>query len=676
MNLLQPLALWALPLAALPVVIHLLHRRRHRVVEWGAMMFLLEGERSSKGRQRLREFLLLAARTLAILALVLTIGRPIAGGWAARVAGERLDTVVLVVDRSSSMGEEVDGRPESKLRFGLRSAGEALAIAAPRELVAIDATLPGEVLRPAGVEALVDLGLGDAVAARSDVLGAFETAATYLTESGAGRAEVWVVTDAQRDDWSPGDGRWEAVTSELAAAAAGARVRVTAFPELAPDNLSVRVESVRRESEGEAAWLVLDLRVTRAEATDAAGDTALRVPVAIEVGGARTTVEVEVRGRDGRLVGHRVPVDPQLESGFGAVALPADRRPGDDRFWFTYGSTPVVETAVLAETPRVADVLAIAATSPADPDVRHEVREVSVADADALDLAGTSLLLWQAPLPEGEAAERARRFCEAGGNVVFLPPDAPRAGAFAGLGWGRWRDLQPDGGAGAAVETWRADADLLASGADGTPLPVGEVALRRVCSIESVGEAPVARIPIAGLAGGAPLVVKSAVGRGAAYFLGTLPEARSSDLATQGIVLMALVHRALDQAADALGSDEQQDARADARWLEERWTVAGSARPDSLEERGRRAAVLSDGEAFIALNRPLSEDASPTLPEDALRECLGPLDVVVTAERAAGSGGSLLEEVWRIFLLLVLGALIAELLLCMPEGGAPRRDEP
>ena len=176
-----------------------------------------------------------------------------------------------------------------------------------------------------------------------------------------------------------------------------------------------------------------------AEATDAAGDTALRVPVAIEVGGARTTVEVEVRGRDGRLVGHRVPVDPQLESGFGAVALPADWRPGDDRFWFTYGSTPVVETAVLAETPRVADVLAIAATSPADPDVRHEVREVSVADADALDLAGTSLLLWQAPLPEGEAAERARRFCEAGGNVVFLPPDAPRAGAFAGLGWGRWR---------------------------------------------------------------------------------------------------------------------------------------------------------------------------------------------------------------------------------------------
>ena len=225
------------------------------------------------------------------------------------------------------------------------------------------------------------------------------------------------------------------------------------------------------------------------------------------------------------------------------------------------------------------------------------------------------------------------------------------------------------------VETWRTDADLLASGADGTPLPVGEVALRRVCSIDSVGEAPVARIPIAGLAGGAPLMVKSAVGRGAAYFLGALPEARSSDLATQGIVLMALVHRALGQAADALGSDEQQDARADQRWLEERWTVAASHLPDSLEERGRRAAVLSDGEAFVALNRPLSEDASPMLPEDAFRECLGPLEVVVTSERSGAPGGSLLEEVWRIFLLLVLGGLLLELLLCAPEGGARQEEE-
>lgn len=640
------------------------------------MMFLLDGDRASRGRQRLRELLLLAARTLAVLALVLTLGRPIAGGWAARVAGERLDQVVLILDRSSSMGEAVSGRAETKLAFGLRSAGEALEIASPRELVVIDATSPERVLRPEGLDPLRELDFHEATAARSDLISAFETAARLIEESGAGRTEVWALTDAQKGDWNPEDGRWEALAQQLlgAGGGAGARVRLTTLPEVAADNLGVRVEGVRRESEGEAATLILDLLVTRTEATEASGDTALRVPVAIEVGGARTTVEVEVTGREGRLAGHRVAVDPQLESGFGAVELPADRRVGDDRYWFSFGSTPVVETALLAQSEAVAAVVSIAAKSPVGPDVIHEVRElVSSAEAD-VDLAGVTLLAWQAPLPTGEAAAEVERFCASGGVVLFFPPEAPRSGSFAGLGWGEWTSTSgPDGES--EVKTWRADADLLASGADGTPLPVGEVQLRRVCSIQSVGEAPVARIPIAGLEGGQPLMMKSALGRGAAYFVGTLPEPRSSDLASQGIVFMALVHRAMDQAAAALGSEEQQVASANDRWLGERWSVAASERADSLSERGRRAAVLTDGEVFVALNRPLSEDASPALPAEALSESLAPLDVVVTTTRVATESGSLLDEVWRIFLFLVLAGLIVELLLCTPEGSGARGGE-
>ena len=50
MNFLQPWVLWGLPLIAIPVVIHLMHKRRHRVVEWGAMMFLLDGAKLSRGR--------------------------------------------------------------------------------------------------------------------------------------------------------------------------------------------------------------------------------------------------------------------------------------------------------------------------------------------------------------------------------------------------------------------------------------------------------------------------------------------------------------------------------------------------------------------------------------------------------------------------------------------------
>ena len=70
MNFLQPWILWGLPLIAIPLVIHLMHKRRHKVVEWGAMMFLLDGAKLSRGRQRLREILLLVMRTLAVLGLL------------------------------------------------------------------------------------------------------------------------------------------------------------------------------------------------------------------------------------------------------------------------------------------------------------------------------------------------------------------------------------------------------------------------------------------------------------------------------------------------------------------------------------------------------------------------------------------------------------------------------
>ena len=47
MTFLAPILLFALLLAALPVIIHLIHLHRRRTVEWAPMTFLLE--RTPKG---------------------------------------------------------------------------------------------------------------------------------------------------------------------------------------------------------------------------------------------------------------------------------------------------------------------------------------------------------------------------------------------------------------------------------------------------------------------------------------------------------------------------------------------------------------------------------------------------------------------------------------------------
>ena len=53
--------------AAGPVIIHLLNRRRYRVVPWAAMDFLREALQRNRRILTLRDLLLLALRTLAVL---------------------------------------------------------------------------------------------------------------------------------------------------------------------------------------------------------------------------------------------------------------------------------------------------------------------------------------------------------------------------------------------------------------------------------------------------------------------------------------------------------------------------------------------------------------------------------------------------------------------------------
>jgi hypothetical protein len=120
-----PFAFLEAPLSALavaagavsiPVVIHLLNRRRFRVVTWAAMRFLLAAQRKNARRMRLEQLVLLAVRCLAVLLLVAALASvtPWAeavwhwanpeGGVAVAAGGARRHKI-LVLDGSFSMGQ-------------------------------------------------------------------------------------------------------------------------------------------------------------------------------------------------------------------------------------------------------------------------------------------------------------------------------------------------------------------------------------------------------------------------------------------------------------------------------------------------------------------------------------------------------------------------------------------
>lgn len=89
---------------AIPILIHILMRRRRKPIAWGAMKFLLEAYRRQRRRINLEQILLLASRCLLVALLALALGKPILGATGANAGRPR--TVYLLVDNSLTSGVE------------------------------------------------------------------------------------------------------------------------------------------------------------------------------------------------------------------------------------------------------------------------------------------------------------------------------------------------------------------------------------------------------------------------------------------------------------------------------------------------------------------------------------------------------------------------------------------
>jgi hypothetical protein len=102
-------------LSAIPIIIHLLNRRRYKLVTWAAMDFLLKAMKQNRRRLRFESWLLLAVRCLALALLGAALARPLGctDTSLASLAGRRSGLHVIVIDNSYPMAYEAD-RPDAK----------------------------------------------------------------------------------------------------------------------------------------------------------------------------------------------------------------------------------------------------------------------------------------------------------------------------------------------------------------------------------------------------------------------------------------------------------------------------------------------------------------------------------------------------------------------------------
>ncbi|QDU41675.1 hypothetical protein Mal52_01280 [Symmachiella dynata] len=651
MSFLQPMLLAALPIIALPIIIHLINQRRYQTTRWAAMMFLLAANRMSRGYARIRQWLILLFRTLAIAGLIFAISRPLASGWLGMTAGGRADTTIILLDRSPSMQQLGPGAVVSKLETGRQQLAKTLETLGSTRYVLIESTknVPRELNDPTD---LLNLPETEPTSTSADLPAMLQAAHSYIAANQSGRTEIWICSDLRENDWNAESSRWKSLRDSFLEFSQGVRFHLLAYPRAAPQNVAVRVTDVRRQQTSEGVELLVSLHLTR----EGDSDERLAVPVQLEIDGARSEINVDMVGTQYELKDYRIGLTENQKQGWGRVSIPADANPADNDFYFAFDEPPERHTLIVADDPTNVRPLQLTASISPDPQAKSVATVVTEDQLGTVEWEQMALVLWQAPLPDADVAQQLTRFVGRGGRVVFFPPRSTSGREFMGVAWQDWQKPPKEIG----IETWRSDQDILAHTLSGTSLPVGELQIREYCELS--GEVT----PLAQLPGGTPLLARVTTDHGGVYFCATTPAPSDSTLATNGIVLYVAVQRALASGAEALGNTRQLIAGEQPIELATTWERLTGDEEGLSTEYAFHRGVYTAGDRLLAVNRSAEEEQASLLADEKVAGLFNGLDFA-RVDDEAGTINSLIEEIWRVFLAIMMVSMIVEAALCLPK---------
>ena len=650
----QGFLLWALPLMALPILIHLINQNRHKTINWAATMFLLQARKMARGMARLKYLLLMLARMLAIAALIFAMSRPWVGGWLGALSGDEAEVTIFVLDRSASMEEQNAQTGVSKRSRGLQQLQELVENTNRNSRVVLFDSVTRKPLEITSIEALQDLPDAQPSDTNADIPGLLLDVADYITDNKLGRTDVWICSDERTSDWSPADGRWESIQKSLGDRE-GVVLRLLSYEKSAEDNITVTVSGVHRRESLDGAELVMDIRLDRATPTE----DPIPIEVSVIIDGVRSRLTLPLTGSQAQKTGFAIPLDKDAKTGWGRVEIPRDSNDRDNVYNFVYSEPPIQKSVIVSDDPTAAELFRVATATPADNSLIYEAQVLPSSSASAIPWSDAALIVWHAPLPTDTTAAQLNDFIFSGKSVLFFPPDQPDNTEFLTASWADWKTAEA--GEFFRYAPWRNDADLLANTRSGSSLEVGEVQCYRMCGL-NVEDA----VTLWQTENNQPLLTRIPTDQGAAWFCSTLPTPANSNMVTTGVTYYIMMQRALARGAAGLGTAQILEAGnvggTGADWK----PLDGPSQEVSESQRTTTAGLYMTENRWLALNRPSQEDRPDTVNEDAISKMLSGVDYVRIND-SIDSEDSLLSEIWRAFLVTMIIALIAEALLCVPE---------
>jgi hypothetical protein len=655
MTFLQPFILWGLPLLLLPVIIHLINRMRHRPQPWAAMMFLVAATKAATSHAKLRQYLVLLFRVLAVAALIFFLSRPLGGGWLGWAVNSAPDVIMVVLDRSASMETKIAGQTITRREQALKMVAEAAEkFSDTSHLVLLDSATR-EPQQLADASALLEPSLTGPTDTAADLPSLLKIARQWLVENQSGTAEIWIASDLQASNWGAEDDRWETLRAQFEEMLQPVRFRLLSFDTAAEPNRSVSLSRLGRDAD-KLTELRFGLDLATTHPTDETFPLKLRVGDN-EFPNDLTMPSPRLRWQK------NVSLAKETGTVWGQVDLPADANARDNSIYFVQRDSDVTTALVVSSQPKAMSFVRFAAMAQSSAEPAEVVSPTDFADHP---LGSVSLLIWHAPLPADAA--RLESFVDDGGALVFFPSGRTNEISFRGNAWQAPEDA-PEGTV-HKVGNWNELDGPWSRTEEGLSLPVNllEVSRRQIVGTSDT--------VLASYADNSPLLTRGRHGSGSYFFCTTSPEQNWSLLA-EGGVLVPMLQRLLALGEQRIGQ-ESMIACGELSPVDKakRWQMIDFQSQSTSEEyRDARihAGLYRSGDRVIAVNRPDAEDRVGSVTTEAVAALFGELPLQI-AEQTGAQDNTLQGEVWRMFLFGMLAFLIAESWLVLPPPAKDLQD--
>lgn len=513
MSFLTPALLFFSLLATLPILLHLINKRKSKRVVWAATQFLQETKQKTKRQLIPRHLLVLLFRVLVSLALLLIVSKPLwVGGslW----SNSESKQVILIVDSSAYHFGSIDGEPQmvralrnAKKDMEKQGLSGSLFVASQNLLIPFEE----ESERLLGHNFL-------------PIITQLRKLSQLLPQGSPEPYQLWILSSQSKEVWDLQSSEWNALTK-------GMRDQG-----VLPEKVKVLFAEKGREADyalelGEVQFNNESLEVQFSTVNAQSEEMNKALSVTFSTVSQNRTYQLQHEGVSKE---HSISIPISEQEKAVSLSLARDGNVENNTFYLTKEEQFPLKAVIVSESDSSSETQNAFRRAASLLSLNQSASVLSPEEFSTLDLSGISLVLWNSSSYTSAHRESLNQYLEAGGTVLIAQGQ--------GLAESQGGNQAPLCGTTIISEVEDAPRGVFFSGPEEVlksgpwsftekarlPLEPLRAIQRTLFTVDS------AQV-VARWRDGEPLLTQESVSNGVVYCLGTLPEESWSNLAGLGL---------------------------------------------------------------------------------------------------------------------------------------------